>query len=382
MDFRLGPKSDALRAEVRTFIREHYSAEAREQHHHSGDGHNWELHRKLAERGWISASWPVEVGGQGRDAYEMMAFEEELCWADFPYYGLANNSLIGQALLATGSEEQKREIVGGIARGEVLLAMGYSEPGSGSDVAAAQTRAVRDGGDWIINGSKIFTSLAHMAQYIFALVRTDPDLPKRKGLTMFLVPTDAPGVEIQPLYTIGHRTNVVFFEDVRVDDALRVGEVNDGWSVLRAALDLEHGAGFHDVLQSLHEQVASWARSRERMDDPDARERLARAAMVTEVSKLLAYRAAWLFAEGRPDRGEGPMAKLFSSEAYVETAADLTNLLGPEALLTRGEQSAPAAGEIEYHQRNAQVTTIYAGTSEIQRSLIAEGKLGLPRSRR
>jgi len=387
MDFDLGEGAEKVRAELGRFLERHFDDEARDRARRNGDGHDWALFRLLAEEGWVSAAWPEEVGGQGRSAYEMLVFQWELAKQGFPWIGLLNNQLIGQTLLALGTEEQKREIVPKVVSGEIVLALGYSEPGVGSDVASVETRARRSGDDWVIEGQKMWTTLGHLSKYIFTLCRSDPDLPRHKGLTMFLVPTDVPEVEIHPVHTMGgERTNIVYLNQVRVPDSARVGEVNGGWAVVRHALSMEQGTGFADLMEMLVEQATEWAAAsglggRRPLDDPGVRERLAQAAIHAEVAKLLRYRSAWVHTEGRKEPAAGPMAKLFSGEKYTQDATALMELVGVEALLEHGAPGAPAAGAFAATCREVPVTTIYGGSSEILRSLIAEAGLGLPRSR-
>jgi len=387
MDFELGEGAERMQREVSAFLDRHFDGAAKERTRATGDGHDWELYRLVAEQGWVSAAWPEDVGGQGRDAYEMLALQWELSKREFPWFGILNNSLIGQTLLALGTDEHRRDVVPRIVNGEIVVALGYSEPAVGSDVASVETRAVRDGDAWVIDGQKMWTTLAHMSQYIFALVRTDPDVARHKGLSVFLVPTDAAGVEIQPVHTMGgERTNAVYLDGVRVPDAARVGEVNGGWSVVRYALGLEQGTGFADRMELLVEQAERWARApgeegRRPIDEAGVREGLAQAAIHAEVAKLLRYRSAWVHAEGVAEPAAGPMAKLFSGEKYTEDATALLELVGAEGVLEHGAPGAPEAGAFAETARGVPVTTIYGGSSEILRSLIAEAGLGLPRSR-
>ena len=239
MDFSFGAKSDAFREEVREFLREHLRPDMIERAHDTGTGHNWEFHRALGAQGWIAASWPEEYGGQGRDPFEMTAMRDELRLAGVPTDGLGQSIMVARTILAVGSEEQKQTFLPPFLAGEIIFGLGYTEPDSGSDVAAAKTRAVPDGDDWVIDGQKMFTTLAHEAAFVFLLARTNPDVPKHRGLTMFLVPLDAPGVEIHPVHTMGgERTNATFYTGVRVPDAFRVGGVDGGWDVMTVALDL------------------------------------------------------------------------------------------------------------------------------------------------
>jgi hypothetical protein len=260
--------------------------------------------------------------------------------------------------------------------------LGYSEPDAGSDVAAVQTRAVRDGDEWVINGQKMFTTMAHEADYVFLLTRTNPDKPKHKGLTMFLVPMDAPGIEVTPVHTLGgERTNITFYTDVRVPDSCRVGDVDDGWSVMHAALVYERNGTNWGEPDRLVRKVAAWAAETGALDDPLVAERLAEHATAMEVGRLLVYRAATLAAAGAMTAVEGSMAQLFLPEAFTRAASELLDVLGARGVLPHGEDGAPVAGWVEHAYRHSTVTTIYGGSSEIQRGIIAERGLGLPRTR-
>ena len=288
IDFRLGERSDAFRDEVRAFLGEHFSPEMVERAHDTGTSHNWEFHRALGAQGWIAASWPEEYGGQGRDPMEMTALRDELRLAGVPTDGLGQTIMIARTLRAVGTEEQKQQFIPPALAGEIIFALGYTEPDSGSDVAAAKTRAVRDGDEWVIDGQKMFTTLAHEATYVFLLTRTDPDVPKHQGLTMFLVPLDSPGVEIHPVHTMGgERTNATFYTGVRVPDSLRVGEVNGGWDVMTVALTFERGGFALSEADRVWQQTVDWASATRRpdgtrvIDDPLVRERLAPCASTT-----------------------------------------------------------------------------------------------------
>jgi hypothetical protein len=391
MDFSLPTEVEAFRAEVRAFLAEHVTDEVVETAHRTGTVHDWGLHRSMAAEGWLSAGWPAEYGGQGRSPLEMNALTEEMYLAGAPVDGLGVASLVAHTLLIDGTEWQKATIIPEILAGEALCSLGYSEPDAGSDVAACATRAVPadDGsGDWVVNGQKMFTTLAHEARYVFLLTRTNTEVAKHRGLTMFIVPMETPGIEITPVHTMGgERTNITFYTDVRVDDRYRVGEVDGGWKVMMTALTFERNSSWYGECVRLLDHAVAWARStrdehgRRMIDDPLVRERLAEVAIGNEVSNLLGWRAAWMASEGTLPGVEGTMAKLFTTEHYQRSADDLLDCLGAEGLRRHGEDGAPADGWIEALYRHCQVTTIYGGTSEICRGVIAERGLGLPRSR-
>jgi alkylation response protein AidB-like acyl-CoA dehydrogenase len=381
IDFSPPEHADAFRSEVREVLAEYVTPEVVARVHETGTVHDARLHRELATRGWIGASWPVEDGGQGRDPWEMRVFAEECARVDAPTDALSIVTMIGNTIRVVGTPEQKARVLPPILRGEVLLCMGYSEPEAGSDVAASRTTAVRDGDDWIINGEKVFTSMAHEADYVFLLTRTNPDVPKHRGLTMFLVPMDTPGVSVEPLWTLGApgRTNRTFYHDVRVSDSARIGEIDGGWAVMNVALTFERGGGFTAVRALEH--AVEWARDGGRLDDPDVMARLARVHAANEVSALLSLRSTWLHATGALPGVEGSMAKLYSASAFQASTADLVELVGADALLHESEAEAPVDGVLEYQWRKSPVVTIYGGTNEILRTIIAERHLGLPRTR-
>jgi alkylation response protein AidB-like acyl-CoA dehydrogenase len=389
MDFSLPPEVEAFRADVRAFLAEHVTAEIIETAHRTGTVHDWGLHRSMAEAGWLSAGWPAEYGGQGRSPLEMNALTEEMYLSGAPVDGLGIASLVAHTLLIDGTEWQKATIIPEVLAGEALCCLGYSEPDAGSDVAACATRAVRaDDGGWVINGQKMFTTLAHESKYVFLLTRTNTEVAKHRGLTMFVVPMDTPGIEVTPVHTMGgERTNITFYNDVRVDDRYRVGEVDGGWQVMMTALVFERNSAWYGELVRLLDHAVEWARTtsdehgRRMIDDPLVRERLARVAIGNEISNLLGWRAAWMASEGELPGVEGTMAKLFTTEHYQRSADDLLDCLGAEGLRRHGEDGAPADGWIEALFRHCQVTTIYGGTSEICRGIIAERGLGLPRAR-
>jgi alkylation response protein AidB-like acyl-CoA dehydrogenase len=290
--------------------------------------------------------------------------------------------MVAGALRAAASEELKRRVLPEVLRGEATICLGYSEPAAGSDLANVQTEAVRDGDEWRIDGEKVFTSLAHEARYVFLLARTNPQAAKRRGLTMFLVPMPTPGIRVLPVYTLGApgRSNRTLYRGVRVPDACRVGEVDGGWSVVNAALALERSGMFGAVraLEATHRQAVASGR----IADPALRARLARVWTENEVAALLGQRVAWLSAGGGAPGIESAMSKLFATESAQRSTADLLELLGAEGLLLESEPGAPAGGAVEYEWRKAAVGTIYAGTSEVMRGIIAERRLGLPRTRR
>jgi alkylation response protein AidB-like acyl-CoA dehydrogenase len=386
LEFRLPDAVESFRADARAFLARHVTDEVIERAHTTGTIHDWGLHRAMAADGWISAGWPAEWGGQGRSSLEMNALTEEMYLSGAPVDGLGIATLVAHTLLHEGTDWQKAEIIPKILDGEVMICLGYSEPDAGSDVAACATKAVRDGDEWVVNGQKMFTTLAHESQYVFLLTRTNTEVAKHKGLTMFVVPLDSPGISVTPVHTMGgERTNITWYDDVRVPDRYRVGEVDGGWKVMMTALVFERNSAWYGEAVRLLAHGLRWARSSGRIDEPSVRERLARAAIGNEVANLLGWRAAWLASTGALPGVEGTMAKLATTEHYQRAADDMIDMLGADGMRRHGSSGGvdvPADGWIEATFRHCQVTTIYGGTSEVLRGIIAERGLGLPRGGR
>lgn len=388
VDFRLDAAVASFRDEIRTFLASHVTDEVIETAHRTGTMHDWGLHRTMAADGWISAGWPAEFGGQGRSPLEMNSLTEEMYVSGAPVDGLGVASLVAHTLLIDGTEWQKQTIIPEILSGQAMCCLGYSEPDAGSDVAACATKAVRDGDEWTINGQKMFTTLAHEAHYVFLLTRTNTEVAKHKGLTMFVVPMDQPGISFTPVHTMGgERTNITYYDDVKVDDKYRVGEVDGGWKVMMTALVFERNSAWYGELVRLLDHGLGWARATpspsggQMIDDPLVRERLARIAVGNEVSNLLGWRAAWMAANHDLPGVEGSMAKLFTTEHYQFAGNELIDSLGPDGVRRHGDTTGVDDGWIEAIYRHCQVTTIYGGTSEVCRGVIAERGLGLPRNR-
>jgi len=384
IDFSYGPAAEALAAETRSFFETHLTPALRDHAHHSWEGHDAKLHKAMGAAGLLFPDWPVEHGGRGADPYEAVAAQHVWDEFDWTINAVSVSSMVGFAVLWFGSDALKQEVLPRIAAGEALCCLGYSEPGSGSDIFAARTRAVSDGEEWVINGQKMWTSGANLADYVLLLTRTDPQAPKHKGITMFLVPMNTPGIEITPVYTYpDERTNVTFYTDVRVPDRYRLGALNGGIDIMTAALKLEQGgSGFLGPHRRVLERAVAWAhrpdsRNALPIEDKFVRRALAQVATKLEVSDALFRRSLYVKAQGTEDYAYGPMSKLFSTEAFLRDSTDLLDLTAPYSLL----KDKHGVGSIEAAHRHAAATTIYAGTSEVQRSLVAERRLGLPRSR-
>ena len=344
------------------------------------------LLRAMGAKGWVAPMWPPEEGGAGLDPFETSAMLNAIRAAGGPTIGPGTTMLSANAIRALGSAELRARILPGVAAGETLICLGYTEPEGGSDVFACKTRSVRDGDEWVINGQKMFTTFAHRADYCFLLTRSDPASSGPRGLTMFLVPMETPGIEIQALRTMGYeRTNIVFYNDVRVSDELRVGEPDQGLHVMRAALEAEQNVAPSSRTSQLYQAAVAWARETSdlegeatMMDDPSVRRRLARMAIDAEVADLLGTRVGFLEQLGAKP---GPHAALFGPETYVHWSKEIMDMVGPAATSDWTDPDSVLGGTFEYHFRCSVASTIYGGSSEVLRSLIAEQLLGLPRSR-
>jgi alkylation response protein AidB-like acyl-CoA dehydrogenase len=364
-------------AEARAFYEEHATDEMREEERQTGNGYSETFHSAIGSRAWAVPRWPEELGGPGLDAVGTRVIELELERSGAPEVITQTTPLPAIAVQAFANEDLKGEVLPGIADGTVNICLGYTEPDCGSDLASTRTRAVRDGADWIINGQKMFTTGAQFCQYCLCLTRTDPEAAKHRGLTVFLVPMNLAGIELQPIRTLGgERTNFVFLDGVRLSDHYRIGEINEGWSVLQAPLAAEHGMDTRDDLTAglgriniyktriLLEATVAHLRATKRIDDVVVRERIARVALEIEVA----------------DAAGGPLARVYSADMFIRAASTLLDLVGPAGVLAHGADGAVADGIPEELFRFAPGTAIYGGTTQIFRNMIAEKYLQLPRS--
>ena len=381
MDFSVVELDEAdarFRDEVRATLAELVTDEVRRRDRGTGDNFDEGVHTALGAAGYLAADYLPEDRG-GWNAVRRRIFELEIGRAHTPWYHWPTTAMVARTVERFAAPDLVAEVLPGVLAGRVRLCLGYTEPDGGSDVATCRTRAVRDGDHWVINGAKMFTSNAHHAQYVFLLTNTDPDGPRHRNLTMFLVPLDTPGIEISPLRTVdGDRTNIVHYADVRVPDRYRVGEPNGGWTVLRDALNAEHGVVERDsaglqklatmtehvlLLAEAVDAVAGIAAARGLLDDGAAACRLGRAVARTEV----ALSAQELF------------GRVAISQTIRDLAPELMDLLGAAAALPVRTPGAAADGAVEYLFRLGLPSGIYGGTLEVFRNMIAEHVLGLGR---
>ncbi|MCA9845925.1 MAG: acyl-CoA dehydrogenase family protein [Dehalococcoidia bacterium] len=390
MELAFGKKEEELRKEVRAFLKENIKEEDTSGGFNNRSDEAFEeakvFNSKLAERGWIAPAWPKEYGGLGASIYEQMVFNEEFGYHGAPDTGTRGFGvgMIGPTLIIHGSEEQKKHYLPKITSGEHIWCQGYSEPGSGSDLASLQTRAVRDGDDYVLNGQKIWTSGGHRANQMFTLVRTDPEAPKHRGISFLLIDDikNTPGLTLRPLINMAnrHHFNEVFFEDVRVPAKNLIGEENRGWYVGMTLLDFER-SGIGTTAGQKHTLEKLTALVKEMPDDLREKNRLKLADHVVSnnVARFLGYRIGYIQAKGQVPNYEASVVKIFQSELGQRIYGFGVNMLGLNGQLMPEQTGAPLAGEMPEAMLQAVPSTIYSGTNEIQRNIIATRGLGLPR---
>ncbi len=385
MDLRFNDEQEAFRTEIQQFLRDELPDNPPDR------TQAWDFHRafihKLAGRGWLTLAWPKEWGGGGADHMQQLVFNEEMAYAEAPANDMGADR-VGPTIMLHGTDDQRSRFLPPIVRGEAVWCQGFSEPGAGSDLASLSTRAVDDGDSFIINGSKLWTSLAHLAQWMILLARTDPDAPKHRGITYFLLDMKTPGITIRPLVDMlgRHTFNEIFFDNVRVPRANVVGELNRGWYVATSTLDFER-SGIQRVIGGMRtcDALIAYAAEqlplgRQRSAYPAIRHKLAELAIEYQVGRMLAYRVAWLQSQGRVPNYEASVSKMFGSELTQRLARTGMELLGLAGQLAPGSPSAPLQGRIESMYLNSVALTIAAGTSEINRGIIATRGLDLPRN--
>jgi len=386
MDFDYPPAAEAFRAEFRSWLEANVTDDIRGM----GGGLAFDdpgvlarhqaWNAKLADAGYAAIAWPVEYGGRGAGVMEQVVWAEELHRADAPgpvnVLGIPN---IAPAIMAYGTEEQKRRFLPPMLRGDEIWCQGFSEPNAGSDLAGLSTSAVRDGDYWVVNGQKVWTSLGHHAHFCELLVRTDPEAPKHRGITCLLVDMSLSGIEVRPLTTItgSHDFNEVFFDDVRVPADALLGPVNEGWRVAMTTLTHERGgvAKLHLALRAKVARLLDAAKATPgrnggfAADDPALRQRLARVYLEAELLKLIADRAISGELHGRALGPESSIAKLLWSETDQHIGEVAAAVLGPDAAL--GTWGRDRVGSRQ--------STIAGGTTQINKNIIAQRILGLPR---
>jgi alkylation response protein AidB-like acyl-CoA dehydrogenase len=356
------PEQKRFRDELREYFARVVTPKTIEEIRSGGEGGGplyTEALRQMGRDRLLGIGWPVEYGGQGRSPIEQFIFADEV---------------------------QRAEFLPRILRGEMHVAIGYSEPDAGTDLASLKTRAVRDGDGWVINGQKMWTSLADYADYIWLAARTDPDAPKHRGISIFLVPTSAPGFSLSPITTVGGvRTNATFYENVRVPHENLIGGENNGWSLIVGQLNHERVSLMNvGPLRRMLEEVSEWAREtrlrdgRRVIDEPWVRSNLARVYAKLEVLRLMNWKQAWALTQGNLHPADASAVKVFGSEFYIEGYRALLEVLGARAGLVDGAPGAVLRGRVDAMYRNSLILTFGGGTNEVQRDIIAMAGLQMP----
>jgi alkylation response protein AidB-like acyl-CoA dehydrogenase len=388
VDFRLTPEQERLRQEVCDVLTRELGASHNTDPQPVPPGYlpARDFERKLGERGWLALGWPAEYGGGGRPVIEQFIVEEEVGLHGGPAGDALTRDIIAPMLVAAGNEDQKRRYLPVLARGEATICLGYTEPESGSDLASLQTRAVREGDDYVINGRKVFTSGAADSEYCWLAARTDAENPKHAGISVFIVPMDSPGVEVRPLINLLGKGwfNEVAFENVRVPVSERVGAENGGWAVLTSALGVERITIYRPFLHwRALVGLARWARTpingRRPWDEVTVRQKLAQLRIEFEIARLFLARAVEMHSRGSDYRALAAMVKLFNTEWAQRLYQAGVEMMGLYGHLTERSPHVPWEGAISHGYLSAVQETIGGGTSEVQREIIALRGLGLPR---
>jgi 3-oxocholest-4-en-26-oyl-CoA dehydrogenase alpha subunit len=344
--------------------------------------------RQIGKDGYLAVGWPVEYGGRGYGAIEQMIFVQEALRAGAPI-PFVTLSTLGPTLMLHGSEMQKKTLLPGIASGELHFAIGYTEANSGTDLASLKTRASLEGERFKVNGSKVYTSHAEGADYIWLAARTDPDVPQHKGISILLVDTRTKGFSLTPIDTVaGMHTNVTYYDDVEVPLDMLVGELHGGWKLITSQLNYERigiaARGVHG--EELYRRTLLWARERRHgrrpIDEPLAQRLLASVYSRLETLRIFNYRLAWNLTSAQPDPAFACAAKVVGVETLVAICRDLLQVLGLGGLVVHGSEAALIAGDVEAQYRRCQLNTFGGGSGEVMREMVAVRGLNMPRTNR
>ena len=399
MDFGLTKEQEDLRQEVRLFIDDNVSQgllDEMEAGEEGGRGPEYrDLVKKVADKGWIGISWPKEYGGQSGSRIDQYIVEEEFMRRGIGIGGAGSGA---PAILAAGTEEQKEYFIPGMIRGEIIFALGFTEPQAGADLAGLQCRAVRDGDDFVINGQKMYTSAAHYASHIYMMCRTDPDAPRHRGISIFLIPMDTPGITVRPLWTIQSdppappgttygmpRTNETFFENVRVPASCMLGEENGGWYVGAMGLNLDRvGASRYLISVRRDEDIVNWVKENDfngysPAENPAVRDKIAEMWTEAQVCRLMTMRSMSLVNRGGNFTYEGSAEKVWAPEHGVKTTEAISQMLGPYAQLLSNSEENIEDGLFAHNLMGSFQSGINHGSVQIMRDQMARRGLGMPR---
>ena len=390
MDWKFTAEEERFRGELRQFLADHLPADWSERSFTEASDSEQrlqlarELTKKLADRQWLAMAWPEEYGGLDATHMQQLIYNEETSYQAMPGGGGMGVAWVGPAIMLYGTDEQKREYIPRITNADDVWCTLYSEPSAGSDLAALQTRAVRDGDEYVINGQKIWTSGGHTANMGWLAARTDSDAPKHRGISTLIVPMDAAGIEVRPLVNMAgeHNFNEVYFEDVHIPASNLVGQENRGWYQVATALDFERsGVAAYAGGKRNVERLVTLAKEEPRLvgGSPQVRHELADRWLEVEVGFNIAYRIPWMQSQGIIPNAEASISKLYGSELGQRIAGTGIKLLGLSGQLAPGSDNARFGGALARSYLTSVASTIAAGTSEVQRNIIAQRGLGLPR---
>lgn len=386
MDLRETAEQLGLRAELRAYFAGLLPPEERRRVGEGGVGGERfrEVVRMLGRDGWLGIGWPTEYGGQGRSIEEQYVFFDEVQRAGLPFPFVTVNT-VGPTLMEHGTKAQKQRYLPGILSGETVFAIGYTEPEAGTDLASLRTRALRDGDEFVVDGQKIFTSGANTADYIWLAARTNAAVPKHKGISILVVPTDAPGFSWSPIPTVGGMVvTSTYYSGVRVPADSIVGEVDAGWRLITAQLNHERIglAALGGRMIQLWEQVLAWAGDNGTIEQPWVRRELARSYAKLEAMRLLNWRMTTEVARGTLSGSMAAAAKTYGTETHIDVQRALTQVLGAAGRVRPESPGAVLAGQVEQLSRQGIVNTFGGGVNDILRDMVATAGLGLPRSAR
>ena len=400
MDFAYTTQQENLRQEVQAFIKENVTEEIRTEIEQFGSRQNRgsltsDLYKKISDKGWIGISWPKEYGGQGGSRIDQYIVEEEFSRIGVQVGGAGSGA---PAILAAGTEEQKKYFLPGMIRGDISFALGFTEPQGGADLASLQCRAVRDGDDFVINGQKMYTTAAHYATHVYLMARTDPDAPKHKGISIFLIPMDTPGITVRPLWTIQNepkaphkttygddRTNETFFENVRIPASAMLGEENQGWYVGAMGLNLDRvGASRYLLSVRRDEDIINWTKENSLgnyslTEDPSVTDKLADLWIDGQVCRLMTLRSMSMVERGETFTYEGSAEKIWAPEHGVRTTESVSQMLGLYGQLLNGSEDNVDDGVFAHNLMGAFQSGINHGSVQVMKDQVSRRGLGLPR---
>ncbi len=400
MDFAYTTEQENLRQEVQAFIKENVTEEIRTEIEQFGSRQNRgsltsDLYKKISDKGWIGISWPKEYGGQGGSRIDQYIVEEEFSRIGVQVGGAGSGA---PAILAAGTEEQKKYFLPGMIKGDISFALGFTEPQGGADLASLQCRAVRDGDDFVINGQKMYTTAAHYATHVYLMARTDPDAPKHKGISIFLIPMDTPGITVRPLWTIQNepkaphkttygddRTNETFFENVRIPASAMLGEENQGWYVGAMGLNLDRvGASRYLLSVRRDEDIINWTKENSLgnyslIEDPSVTDKLADLWIDGQVCRLMTLRSMSMVERGETFTYEGSAEKIWAPEHGVRTTESVSQMLGLYGQLLNGSEDNVDDGVFAHNLMGAFQSGINHGSVQVMKDQVSRRGLGLPR---